>query len=138
MQTEPIRTGMCYDPGLTLRSIKLSVLRGLRDSGVFALVARSGWRRSQLLILCYHGISLRDEHLWNPGLYISRDEFSGRMDLIRSGGCNVLPLGEALNRLSAGELPPRAVAITFDDGFFDFCAVARPILGGQDSPRRFT
>lgn len=41
---------------------------------------------------------------------------------------NVLPLDEAVARLGERRLPPRAIAITFDDGYRDNHDVAMPIL----------
>lgn len=43
-------------------------------------------------------------------------------------GFQVLPLADALQRLSSGTLAPRAAAITFDDGYLDNHAVALPLL----------
>jgi peptidoglycan/xylan/chitin deacetylase (PgdA/CDA1 family) len=39
-----------------------------------------------------------------------------------------LTLSESLERLRAGTLPPKAVALTFDDGFLNTAAVGLPIL----------
>jgi peptidoglycan/xylan/chitin deacetylase (PgdA/CDA1 family) len=47
---------------------------------------------------------------------------------------NVLKLGDALDRLTAGTLPPRALSITFDDGYADNCLVAAPILKSLGLP----
>ncbi|MDF1504747.1 polysaccharide deacetylase family protein [Roseisolibacter sp. H3M3-2] len=104
------------------------LLRTAGALGVTRLVARSEWRRRRLLILCYHGISLEDEHRWNPELYMPAEQFRARMRHLREGGYTILPLGEAVRRLYAGDLPPRSVAVTFDDGFHDFLARAVPIL----------
>ncbi|HWB86062.1 MAG TPA: polysaccharide deacetylase family protein [Bryobacteraceae bacterium] len=114
--------------------LKASGLRTLKSLGLFSRAAASQWRQDRLLILCYHGISLEDEHLWDPGLYISRDQFAARMQLLEAAKCNVLPLGEALRRLYAHELPPRSVALTFDDGYYDFQAQAFPILERHGFP----
>ncbi len=49
-------------------------------------------------------------------------------------GCSILPLGEALTRQAVGDLPPRAVAITFDDGAADFSTRAYPVLQALEVP----
>lgn len=98
------------------------------------MLTATRWRASRLLILGYHGVSLADEHLWHPGLYLSQEDFHKRMRLLAKGGYNVLPLGKALDLLAANSLPPRAVVITVDDGLYDFYAAAWPILKEFDFP----
>ena len=107
------------------KTVGLSALRG---AGLFQMAGRSDRRRNRLLILCYHGLSLRDEHEWLGGLFIPPALFRERMALLRRASANVLPLGEALQRLRDGSLPERSVAITFDDGFYDFHVHAVPVL----------
>jgi len=85
-------------------------------------------RRDTLLILCYHGISLRDEHEWEGGLYLTPQQFQDRLLWLRESCANVLPLGVALDLLEKRSLPPRSVALTFDDGFYDFYRHAVPLL----------
>jgi peptidoglycan/xylan/chitin deacetylase (PgdA/CDA1 family) len=115
-------------------TLKHASLRILKQSGVSRWVAQTAWRRSRLLILCYHGISLTDEHLWAPGLYMSAERFERRLALIRQNDCRVLPLGEAIDRLYCEDLPDRAVVLTFDDGYFDFIARAWPLLQAYGYP----
>lgn len=103
-------------------------LSALRSVGAFSWAANSARRSDRLLILCFHGISLRDEHEWLPRLYITPDQFRRRMRILRSYDASVLPLGEAVDRLRTRSLPPRSVAITFDDGFHDFLHHAVPVL----------
>jgi peptidoglycan/xylan/chitin deacetylase (PgdA/CDA1 family) len=111
-----------------LKSAKIAALHVARAAGIFAAAKASQWRNQRLLILCYHGISFEDEHEWSPGLYLSAGGFRERMRILAEGGYSVLPLGEALQRLQNGTLPPRSVAITFDDGEYNFHALAYPIL----------
>lgn len=113
---------------IVVRGLKKSVLSLLRATGVTGIVMSSPWRRNRLVVLCYHGVSIGDEHQWRPEFYLCREHFRSRMELLRQRQCHVLPLREALQRLAAGTLPPRAVSITFDDGFHDYAAVAWPVL----------
>ena len=105
-----------------------TVSSALASFGAETWVGNSSWRRQRLLVLCWHGISNEDEHLWRPGLYITPQLFRRRMEILTELGCSVLTLDDALIRLWAGDLPPRSVVITFDDGFNDFATQAVPIL----------
>jgi peptidoglycan/xylan/chitin deacetylase (PgdA/CDA1 family) len=117
-----------------LRPVKLAALSVLRSSGVFHLVQNSRWRQQRLLILCYHGTALENEHLWRPALYIHPQKLEQRLEILKKGQFSVLPLGEALQRLNAGNLPPRSVALTFDDGTYDFYRQAYPLLRAYGFP----
>ena len=111
-----------------LRNLKLTTLAGLRTAGVFRLVRDSEWRRERLLILCYHGVSLVDEHLWRPRLYIPPEALQRRFEILKQGGYSILGLGEGLQSLQSGQLPPRSVVLTFDDGGYDFYKNVYPLL----------
>jgi peptidoglycan/xylan/chitin deacetylase (PgdA/CDA1 family) len=111
-----------------LREAKAGIFRFAAASGLSHFIGDSAWRRQRLLILCYHGVSRQDEHEWNGGLYVTPETLRRRMELVVEERCNVLPLSEGVERLQKGTLPPRAVVITFDDGFYDFYSTALPIL----------
>jgi len=111
-----------------LKQAKILFLRTCEAAGAFRLTLNSRWRQNHLLILCYHGISLEDEHEWDGSLYITRELLRRRMQTLADQQCSVLPLDEAVRRLYAGDLPKRSVSITFDDGTYDFYKAAWPVL----------
>lgn len=117
-----------------LKSVKRSALRMSRHLGLLRLIRESEWRQRRLLILCYHGIALEEEHRWRPNLYMTKSALESRFELLRRERCTVLPLEEAIQLLYAGELPKRAVAITFDDGTYDFLELAYPLLEAYGYP----
>lgn len=110
------------------RSATTALLSTMKSVGAFSLAARSEQRRAKLLILCYHGLSLADEHEWLPKLFITPGGFRQRLQALRDMRAHVLPLGEAIVRLHAGTLPSSSVVITFDDGFYDFLKFGVPLL----------
>ncbi len=116
------------------RAIKQTALETLRGVGAFEAVSRSDWRRNRLLVLCYHGISLEDEHEWNAGLYIPQSLFERRMRFLRENNYQILPLEEGLERVKRGDLPERAIAVTFDDGMYDFYVKAWPVVQKYEVP----
>jgi peptidoglycan/xylan/chitin deacetylase (PgdA/CDA1 family) len=85
----------------------------------------AGGRRARLSILIFHRVL--QEH--DPLLADVPDaaQFEQCMRWIRDW-FNVLPLAEAATRLARGDLPPRALSITFDDGYADNEEIAAPIL----------
>ncbi len=90
-----------------------------------ATAVSPGGNRGRLLILIYHQVLDGPDPL-RPGT-VTRDDFAWQMATLAA--CfNVLPLAEAARRLEEGTLPPRAVAITFDDGYRDNVDNALPLL----------
>ncbi|MEP6917117.1 MAG: polysaccharide deacetylase family protein [Acidobacteriota bacterium] len=109
-------------------TLKETVFKTAKRIGAFALVRDSEWRRQRLLILCYHGVSLRDEHEWNRALYVTPELLRARLRHLRERDYAILPLDDACRLLREGRLPPRSVALTFDDATVDFGEAALPVL----------
>jgi peptidoglycan/xylan/chitin deacetylase (PgdA/CDA1 family) len=93
-------------------------------TGVPALARRR--HRDLLAIVMFHGVE--DERL-SPACWHVLDSamYRRQLEYIRAH-FNVLPLEEALERLTAGTLPPRAMTITFDDGTRNLATHAVPVL----------
>ena len=111
-----------------LRALKSFTLRTATTLGVHSVLLGTKWRTNRLLILCYHGVSLDDEHLWDPKLYMSAELLHERFQMLNELRANVVSLDKAIQDLYAGSLPERSVVITFDDGAYDFYSLARPLL----------
>src|SRR5258708_24813496 len=93
--------------------LRRAVLGTLKTCGAFSFARESDWRRQRLLILCYHGISLEDEHQSRPALYISPQKLERRLEILRRGNSAVLPLADLLAILYRSHLPTRPAALPF-------------------------
>jgi|SRR5581483_3731498 len=82
-------------------------------------------------ILRYHSVSTQADgtHLClDPGLAVSPEHFDGQCAYL-ARHYRVISLDEMVDRLQNGRsLPPKAVALTFDDGYLDNYTHAFPIL----------
>jgi peptidoglycan/xylan/chitin deacetylase (PgdA/CDA1 family) len=80
----------------------------------------------RLLVLGWHNVA--GTYAFPSGQGAGQRGFAQQMRAL-ARTANVLPLNYALERLTHGEpLPPRAVAITFDDGYQDNLTLAVPVL----------
>ena len=107
------------------RKAKLAILWAARAVGLFGLarlLTRRGFR-----IIGWHGVSVGDEHLRVPLYSISPATLRLRLDHLRKH-YRVTTLDEVLRRQADGTIAPSQVALTFDDGLFNFAACAAPIL----------
>lgn len=113
-----------YNPTLVgVRAVKAGGL------GNWPAIRAAGY--DQGVVLLYHrvGGSGPDPHR----IAIGREAFDQQMAWL-ARECAVLPVVELVRRASRGALPRRAVAVTFDDGYFDTLAHAAPTLATHRIP----
>ena len=108
-----------------LRS-KLRIRTRLRS--VFSRIFRA---RTEPGILGYHRVADKTIDPWT--LAVSPTHFEEQLRVLRRTR-RPFSLTEFVGRLVAGELPPNAVALTFDDGYVDNLTAARPRLSAADIP----
>jgi peptidoglycan/xylan/chitin deacetylase (PgdA/CDA1 family) len=95
------------------------------------LIAPRAKGAGRLCILNYHRILATPDHLIDSDPDI--ETFRWQMRLLAE--CfNVMPLHEAVETMASGRMPPRAVAITFDDGYRSFHDLALPVLSEFNLP----
>ncbi len=92
--------------------------------GAFSFVSPGG-RGGRLSVLIFHRVSAVPDPLFPGEPYA--EQFDHLVEHIVSR-FQVIGLTDAVNGLIQGTLPPRALAITFDDGYADNLSVAAPIL----------
>jgi peptidoglycan/xylan/chitin deacetylase (PgdA/CDA1 family) len=101
----------------------------LECSGVNAIALAR--RRNSVTVLCYHRVIDAGDpaRAWaHPGLATSTHVFERQMELLASW-FDPISLSETVRWLDwGGEIPRRAVLVTFDDGWIDTYTNAFPIM----------
>lgn len=91
---------------------------------------------ARIHILMYHRVGdFPDRMPTHRGQYCHLPRFKAQMGMLRRLGYPVISLDAAVAGLRGEtELPPRAVALTFDDAYVDFLEHAAPVLAEHGYP----
>jgi peptidoglycan/xylan/chitin deacetylase (PgdA/CDA1 family) len=101
-------------------------------SGLYHLI--SFLKRKKPVVLMYHSVNDRQCPYVYPDNIVSVEHFEQQIAYL-SQEKNVVTLLDLVKRLRRGDdLPHNAVAITFDDGYYDFYSQAYPVLKKYDVP----
>jgi peptidoglycan/xylan/chitin deacetylase (PgdA/CDA1 family) len=93
-----------------------------------ATLANRLFAEGRLTLVGWHRIGA------GSGLSTSYDDFRRHLDTLEEWGARVLSLDDAVDRLAVGDLPRRAVTLTFDDGYASVLDVAWPELHRRGLP----
>ncbi len=89
------------------------------------------WFKPGGVILMYHRVTDLVPDTYN--LAVSPAHFAEHVQILRRR-CTPMPLIELIDALTTGTLPKRAVAVTFDDGYYDNYSEAAPLLQAAGIP----
>lgn len=117
-------------------------MKALIKGAIVQIASRLGPQRThrgepRLWVLMYHRVlPVSDPRfaLEEPGMIVTPETFRQHLRQLKAL-FELMPLGEWIARRQAGKpLPPRACAVTFDDGWLDNHEYAFPILQEQQVP----
>ncbi len=134
-----MQTHTCYRAALR-HAIILTLLLAWTLAAALDVRADDTRRRIRLPILMYHYVSTppEDADRYRLDLSVTPDQFAAQLEWLRDNDYETLLLDEVYDALTRGErLPPRAVALTFDDGYADAYEHAFRLLRQYDMRATF-
>lgn len=122
---------MIFRNSMYIRS-KIIFLYLLKFGGIFLLA--KFFNRNKLRILCYHGISLEDEHKFIPSNFIKFTTLQKKVQWLRKSNYTIISLEQAIRALKNKQNLRNCVVITFDDGFESILEEAFPWFIKENIP----
>ena len=113
---------------------KRDILAAAKAAGLFALARQR--TAGGIRILGYHGLWLGADRFPGDPMFMQAATFKRRLELIRREGYPVVTLQAAIDALRGhgDPLPPAAVVITIDDGWFSTYSGMLPVLEAHGMP----
>ncbi len=90
-----------------------------------------GQMANRPLILMYHRVVVSDVDPW--AMAVTPESFNAHLDVL-SHDAHLVRLSDLVEFAGTTELPPRSVALTFDDGYADIVEAAAPIMDRYGAP----
>src|SRR5262245_64342430 len=90
-----------------------------------------GQMANRPLILMYHRVVVSDVDPW--AMAVTPESFDAHLDVL-SHDAHLVRLSDLVEFSGTTQLPPRAVALTFDDGYADSMEAAAPIMDRYGAP----
>ncbi len=108
---------------LVFKTIKIIILFVIKLLGGFWLARKLN--KGNTCVLCYHGFSYYDEHLFRPKLFMRPKSFAKRMAWLKSSGYQIVSLQQAIKR---DDENTNNVVITIDDGWASTYELGKPSI----------
>lgn len=90
--------------------------------------------RAPIPVLLYHAV-MDDPPAWIAEFTVTPRDFAAQLDAVVASGRTPVHLSALAGRLTGkGDLPPRPVVLTFDDGFADLPGPTAEALAARDLP----
>ena len=89
------------------------------------------------VIIMYHSVGEKETSLdsYGPKLIVRSETFAKQMRFLKDNNYKIIPLALFIEKIKKGErIPPKTIAITFDDGLRNNFLNAYPLLKKYDFP----
>jgi len=116
---------------LELLIVVLIVTSVIFYQSIFLITNNTAYAEETIIpILTYHNFTIGESSSYKINIV----EFEKQMDYLAAHNYSVISLSELLARVRSGQLPPKPIVITIDDGYKSTFTLAYPVLKKYNFP----